>query len=181
MRRSLLSLALLLAACDPNETMPATDTRQTLEVSYVKAPQLEIHAKPSNSSRVVSKYGNGESVSVMSKNGEWTEIRTGDSTGWVHSSDLASSAEAAAAPDNLTPRFRVPPAQVTQTAVHGDMILEANVNTDGEVTSVRTVMNTTGSHELERRNTAALQSAKFYPIVQHGKRRDFIYTYSLHY
>jgi outer membrane biosynthesis protein TonB len=70
---------------------------------------------------------------------------------------------------------------VTQPSAHGEIIIEAMVNTDGDVTSVKTTRNTTGSDALAFKNSAAIQGAKFYPIVVKGRRREFIYEYRVHY
>jgi len=55
------------------------------------------------------------------------------------------------------------------------------VNSDGEVTDVRTLSNSTGSSSLERSNTASLRLARFYPIVRHGQRTPFTYEHHVHY
>jgi outer membrane biosynthesis protein TonB len=70
---------------------------------------------------------------------------------------------------------------VTQTTPRGEIVLEAAVNTDGDVTSVRTLTNTTGSMGLEAKNRAELEGTKFYPIVQKGQRVPFTYEYRVHY
>jgi uncharacterized protein YgiM (DUF1202 family) len=173
----LLPIALLLLAACTAET-PATettDTRSPIAVEYVRASTLKIHAKPSHDAPVVTTWQHGESVSILSRRGGWTEVRLADGSGWVHGSELAGAAEATKEADNTEPHFIRAPEPVTQPGVHGELVLEASVNTDGVVTSVRVVRNTTGSMAIQQRNVAELQRAVFRPMVRHGKREGFIY------
>ena len=55
------------------------------------------------------------------------------------------------------------------------------IDTDGDVTAVRTLSNTTGSMGLEAKNRQELEGAKFFPIVQKGQRVPFTYEYRVHY
>lgn len=186
MKRFAILLALALAAAACNESTPAvtdsTEARMAIAIEYARGDGAEVHAKPSADSPVVAKYSPGESVSVLAKNGEWAEVRTADGSGWTRTSALAPSVEAKQVEaDNSTPRFRKAPAPVTQPGVHGEIVVEANVNIDGDVTSTKTTLNTTGSEGLAFKNAAAIQNAKFYPIVQKGRRREFIYEYRVHY
>ena len=181
MRRCLLSLVLLAIACGEKSATPVTDTREAIAVEYVKAHQATAHSAPKGDAPVTAHFANGESVSVLSSRDGWTEVRVLDGSGWVRQAEIERSSSQGKEPDNLTPRFRVAPTQVTNPSDHGELVLEAGVNSEGDVTSVRTLKNETGSHLLEVKNTAALQSAHFYPIVQHGKRTEFIYEYRLHY
>jgi uncharacterized protein YgiM (DUF1202 family) len=182
----LLVIALVLVGCRGEQSTngnasDATNARPTIAVEYISAPELKIHAKPDEASPVISTYENGESVSVLARKEGWVEVRTGTGSGWARAADLRTAEAATQEPDSLTPRFRKSPAPITQTTTHGEIVLEADVNTDGDVTAVRTESNTTGSTELEVKNTAELRSAKFFPIVQHGKRVPFTYEYRVHY
>ena len=150
MKRIAILIALALAAC--NESAPqvtdSTEARLAIAIEYVRGDGLEVHAKPSADSPVVANYSAGESVSVLSKQGDWAEVRTSNGSGWARTSSLARSVEAKQVEaDNSTPRFRKAPSPVTQPGAHGEIVIEATVNTDGEVTSVNTTRNTTGSEE----------------------------------
>lgn len=150
-------------------------------MKHVTAPEMRVHAKPEDASPVVSTYENGEGVAIMSKKGDWVEVRTGDSTGWAHSTDLGTAAEAQAQSDNPTPKFRVFPAPVSNPGAHGEIYLQADVNTDGDVVDVKTIENTTGSDTLAVQNAASLRMAKFYPIVKNGQRMPFQYFHRVQY
>ena len=55
------------------------------------------------------------------------------------------------------------------------------MNSDGEVVSVRTLVNTTGSMALEAQNTASLKAARFFPIVRNNERTRFKYYHRVTY
>ena len=183
MTRGLLIAIIVLAACNgesPNDA--ATDTRAPIAVQYVRDATLKIHAKPSDASPVVTTYQHGESVSVLSRHGDWSEVRTASGSGWAHAGELADAAEASKAEaDNFKPHFIRGPEPVTQPGVSGDLVLEADVNTDGVVTNVRTLQNTTGSMSLEIRNAESLRRTVFTPVVRHGRREAFVYEHRVHY
>ena len=179
--RALLAVVLLAAACADEAPAPPP-ARTPIAVEYVRGDSLAIHATPSDDAPVVARYDAGESVSVLSRKGEWSEVRTAGGSGWARASQLASAVESKAAEsDNLKPRFKTAPSPVTEPGAHGAIYLVANVNGDGEVMDVKVESNTTGSRSLEAMNVAALRRARFYPIVRHGKRTPFVYDYHVTY
>jgi hypothetical protein len=177
---ALLLLTVILASC-AQETPVVTDTRESIEVDYVSGPALDIHTAPDAASPVLTSYKNGESVSVLSKKGSWIEVRTSDGSGWAEASGVAAKAEDAVLSDMTSVRFRIPPSAVSNPSAHGELAFEAMVNTDGDVVSVKTVTNTTGSMELERQNRDSLLKAKFQPIVVKGQAKTFVYDYRVKY
>lgn len=148
---------------------------------FVTAPELRVHAQPGDSSPVVQTYQNGESIAVMSVKGDWVEVRTGDRTGWAHSGDLGSAAQAQQQEASPQIRFRAFPSPVSSPGSHGEIYFVADVNTDGDVVDVKTLENTTGSDALAAQNAAALRAAKFYPIVKNGERKPFQYYHRVTY
>jgi TonB family protein len=185
MKRLLAAAALVLAACAKSEppAEPAIDARMPVGVEYVRGAELEIHAKPDAASPVVTKYLASEAVSILSKQGEWVEVRTASGSGWAKASELASGGEIAAGAggESTSPRFIVPPEPVSQPGAAGEIVLEADVSSNGEVFGVRVLQNTTGSEGLAARNVAALQKAKFAPIIKRGQRMPFTYEHRVHY
>ena len=181
MRYLLLLSAFCLLTCKQEVAPPAAPARETIEVAYVGAPELNVHAKMDDGSLVVTKFLSGESVSVLAKKGDWVEVRTTDGSGWAHAADLTNAAGAKAEEANPTPKFRIPPSPVSQPGAHGTVYIEAAVNTEGDVTHTEIITNTTGSATLATQNEAAIQRAKFYPIVQKGQKKDFLYYYRVDY
>jgi len=181
MRRLLFVLLVAFAACKREVVPPPAPARETIEVAYVGAPELDVHAKADDASPVVTKFLNGESVSVLAKKNDWVEVRTAGGSGWAHGADLTNAAGAKAEEANPTPKFRKPPSPVSQPGAHGTVYIEAAVNTDGDVTHTQLITNTTGSATLAEQNEAALKQSKFYPIVQKGEKKNFLYYYRVDY
>ena len=155
--------------------------RDPIAIEYVGAPELAVHSKADDGAPIVTRFLNGESVSVLSRKGEWVEVRTTEGSGWARAADLTGAAAAGAEESSPTPRFRVPPSPVSEPGAHGTVYIEASVNTDGDVIATKLVTNTTGLDTLAARNAAAIQAAKFYPIVRRGQKTAFIYDYRVDY
>jgi len=183
MRRLLAAAALLLAACaKPEPPAGEPPTRTPVAIEYVKGAELPVHEKPDAASPVITKYGASESVSILSRKGDWVEVRTASGSGWALASELATGSEVTQPEgDNLAPRFIVPPEPVSQPGATGDIVLEADVSSAGEVFGIRILRNTTHSDGLAARNVASLQKAKFAPIIKHGQRMPFTYEHRVHY
>lgn len=182
-RLLLLIIPILLFSCmqKPKPVAQAPEAREPVAILYVAVPTLQVHAAASETSPVITKYGFGETVSVLSHNANWAELRMFDnSSGWVQANQLMNAEQAKALVSD-TPHFYVAPQAVDGGRAHGEIALQAKVNTDGTVIDVVTTKNTTGSKALADKNAAALQQAQFYPITQKGQRMTFFYTHSVYY
>lgn len=180
-----LALLLLLAAACKQETVltdtKPTDTREPVAIRYVGAPELAVREQPNDTAPVLVTYLNGEGVSVLADKGEWVEVRTGDRAGWAKAAELTTAEGKQEAEDNPQPKFRVMPMPVSAPSAHGEIYLEADVNSDGEIIAVRTLVNSTGSPALEAQNTQALKASSFYPIVQNNQKVKFKYYHRVTY
>ena len=185
-RMKRIALAVLLLAACKQETVVTTgtvpmDTREPIAVRYVGAPELPVREKADDKAPILATYQNGEALSVLAEKGDWVEVRTGDATGWARKADLTTAEGKQEAEDNPQPKFRVMPLPVSAPSAHGEIYLEADVNSDGEVTSIRTLVNTTGSMALEHQNSEALRAARFFPIVRNNERTKFKYYHRVTY
>ncbi len=180
--RKLAFVALAFAACTEQTVNTDTmDTRAPISIFYVGAPELPVREKPDHSAPVIATYQNGESISVLAEQGEWVEVRTGETSGWARKADLSTAEEKTEQEENPQPKFRVMPLPVTAPSARGEIYIEADVNTDGDVVNTRIITNTTTSPVLAQQNADALRSAKFYPIVQKGERVPFKYYHRVTY
>jgi len=180
-----LAVLPLLFACFCSQEVPrepgTVDTRAPIAVRYVASPELPVHEQPNEASPVMATYQNGEAISVLSDKGEWAEVRSGDGSGWAKTADLGSAQAKEAYESDPTPRFRVMPLPVSAPGAHGEVYIEADVNSDGDVISTRIITNTTGSPALASQNEQALKSAKFHPIIQKNQRTPFKYYHKVSY
>ena len=183
--RNAAFVLLFLAGCGDSETkafLPApTDTRAPIATRYVTGPELPVRAQANESAPVIATYQNAERISVLAEQGDWVEIRVGDKSGWAKKEYVGDSADAKPADDNLTPRFVKMPPSVTNLTAKGEIYIEADVNTDGDVVNTKVLINSTGSEALAIQNEAALRQGKFYPIVQGGERKPFKYYHRVTY
>jgi len=183
-RLLLLIIPILLVSCvqKPKPVAQASnEVREPVEIMYVGVPALKVHASPADASEIITKYGFGETVSVLSRQGQWAELRMFDNgSGWVLANELIN-ADKAKELVTETPHFYAPPATVDGGRARGEVQLQAKVNTDGTVINVVVTKNTTGSKALADANANALQQAQFYPITSKGQRMTFFYTHSVYY
>jgi hypothetical protein len=187
-KSAILFLVIIAAACAQKRVQIASEPvrqlkpteRPAIDFLYVAVPHLLIHETPSAEAPVIGKVGIYETVPVLARNGDWSEIRLFEASGWVKSNELMDGASAAIQSNDHTPRFYVAPKQVPFNA-HGEIVFNAKVNTDGDVAEITLMKNTTGSTALAKANEAALFEAKFFPLVDKGTWRAFIYEYRVAY
>ncbi len=157
--------------------------REPIGFMFVEAPEVFVHRSPQATSPKIETYRAGQPVTVLARNGDWSEVRLGVGTGWVQNSALVAEKpreDLSSASERI--KFRKAPTPIASPGTtSGYIALEADVNSEGQVTAVRTLQNTTGSVELEARNRASLESASFYPLRAGGRVRSFIYNYRVAY
>lgn len=162
---------------------PADELRTPIDTLYVGVPRLNVYTQANEAAPVLTTYGYTESVSILARKGPWSEVRTYDGgSAWVHSAELIGAAEVEEVLANPTPRFAAAPQQIPSGRVHGVILLQAHVNTDGDVVDVQPTRNTTGRDDLVEANADALRRAKFYPLIdKKGQHASFVYEYSVTY
>lgn len=187
MMKHIVFALLILTACVKRPAPVASDTqpvppdeKMAIAVEYVGVPSMAVYERPALDAAVTGSYGLSEAISVLDVKGDWKMIRTFEGTGWVKGADLLTG-EQIATVDLAVPRFFVAPTAVEAPRANGEIELHARVNTDGAVVEVRTIKNTTGSQSLADRNAEALKNAKFYPMVDKGARKTFIYEHHVYY
>jgi hypothetical protein len=186
LKRLLSTLALLAAACGGEKAPSVAAAKEPIAIRYVIADELPIHASQDEAAPVLATYGTGERVSILADAGAWSEVRiTFDTSGWAKRIQLGNTPpgdRATAGGGSGSPRFKVPPSPIFSPAgAKGEIVLEATVNTDGEVGDVRTIRNTTGRADLEAQNVRELRQASFYPLLVNGTRKPFIYEHRITY
>ena len=179
--KRLLAALILLSACAQEPELVTTDTREPIDYAYVTGMKLDVHAQPDESSPIIATYQPSEGVSILERRGDWVQVRVIDRAGWARAAGLGSAADAKLSTENPVARFRSPAPTVPSPSSKGDIYMEADVNTDGDVTTVRILSNTTGKEDLAAANAEALKQAKFYPIVQKGTRKPFKYYHRVTY
>ena len=120
-RLLLVFIPVLLFSCMQKPKPVAQAAGETpVAIQYVGVPTLKIHAAPNDASDVITKYGFGETVSVLGHRGEWAELRMFDnSSGWARTNELMTADDAKKLVSD-TPRFYVEPPKVPGGRSHGE-------------------------------------------------------------
>ncbi len=186
MRKAIFLLAIaLMFSCAKTQpaASPSNDFKTAIDTLYVGVPRMNVYALPNDTAPVITTYGYTESVSILSRRGTWSEVRTYDGgSAWIHSAELISATEVEEVLKNPTPRFAVAPQQIPSPRVHGVILLQARVNAEGEIFDVQPTRNTTGRDDLLEANADALRRARFYPLIdKKGQRASFTYEYAATY
>lgn len=203
-RRSLLIASLLLVcSCSTPPppapvappTTPAPPPAQSVSVEEkvigtvrVTASALNVRAEASADSDVIAQVKRGTALSVIGEGDGWVRVRLASGeTGWVAERFVSSGSAKAAAPrrasnskcppDSDYAFTETPQLRGSDRTAHGLVVVEANVNTKGVVTSTKVMTNTTGDEALAFLAEKEIQSARFSPPIRNCVPRAFIFTY----
>jgi TonB family protein len=188
MRR--IAIALLLTACStqpaPVTAPTATAPAQPTTTVRVTASALNVRADASTSAAVVTQVRRGTRLSVLADSDGWLRVRLASGEeGWVSaqhvSRDLRAQSDSprrrGCPPDSDYRFLKTPVPTFSDSGAHGLVIVEANVNENGVVTSTKVVSNGTGDEALAFLAEKEIRSAAFEAPVRNCVRRTFIFTY----
>lgn len=166
----------------PDTSTPKVAEREPIGVLFVALPEIDVRAAPEESAEIVSVRRAGEAVSILAENDLWVEVRlgTGD-TGWMLKENLTPNRNDTVSTASTVRFLRKPSPVFSTSKVSGLIMLECQVSRTGEVTSVRTMINTTGSADLEERNHNEIKRARFAPMMVGGQARAFVYEQRIEY
>jgi uncharacterized protein YgiM (DUF1202 family) len=174
------------APAAPPPSAPATTTEGAGESLTVLASTLNIRVEPSANGAIVGKLSRGERVTVLKREGQWSRIQTASGDiGWVSSEHIGRSGKQASrsrsrsgCPADREFSFdRAPTPSFSEGGAHGLVVVEAGVDTEGNVRSTRVVSNSTGDPAMAARAEHELKTAKFVVPIRNCVARAFIYTY----
>ena len=197
----LLSLSLLMlivfscaappAPVEPPRTPPppppVAPVERVLGTVRVTASALNVRREPNTDGEVITQVKKGTTLEVLSEDDSWTRVKLGSGeVGWVASRFVTSGKESKAAPakrksgcpaDSDYAFIDTPMLAFSDSGAHGLVIVEANVNTKGTVTSTKVVSNSTGDEALAFLAEKEIKGAKFSPPIRDCVARSFIFTY----
>lgn len=152
----------------------------------VTASALNVRREPSGEAEVLTRVKRNTRLSVLLADESWTKVRLEDGrTGWVASRFVKSDSGKSAAkprrsgcpPDSDYAFLETPTLAFSDSGAHGLVVVEANVNTKGVVTSTKVISNTTGDEALAFLTEREIKSAKFEVPIRNCVPRSFIFTY----
>ncbi|HEY3055839.1 MAG TPA: TonB family protein [Thermoanaerobaculia bacterium] len=187
--KRLLSALLLLGACaqpapSPQPT-PQVLTRPAEEKSIgtvrVTATSLNVRQEASSTAAVVTQVKRGDLLTLLREENGWSKVKlaTGE-VGWVssqHVSNPRQRTRKGCPPDSEYSFVKAPLASFSERGPHGLVVVDAMVNTKGDVTSTKVISNSTGDESLAAMAQREIRSAKFTPPYRDCVPRTFIFTY----
>ena len=156
----------------------------------VTASALNVRRDPNTDAEALTQVKRGEKLDVLASTDGWTKVRLASGTiGWVSSAHVSSSS-AASAPSRTPARKRsgcpadtdfafleTPTLAFSEIRKPGLIVIDAYVDTKGNVTSTKVVSNTTGDESLAFLAQREIKSAKFSPPIRNCQPKAFIYSY----
>jgi hypothetical protein len=190
---------LLLAGCGGNTPTPApapsprpaapvpapvTSEEHAVSTVRVNVSTLNVRGEASTSAEIIGHVRRGERLTVIADSGDWLRVKLGDgTTGWV-SSELVVREGAATRPrrsgcppDSDYSFLNPPKPSFSEGGAHGIVVIEANVDARGIVTSTRVVSNDTHDDALASLAEREIRNARFAPPVRNCVSRAFVFTY----
>lgn len=152
----------------------------------VMASALNVRAEASADAEVVTQVKRGTVLGVLQRDASWVKVRLADDReGWVaarfvsgdEATRRAQTKKGGCPPDSDYAFQVMPTPSFAEGGAHGLVVVEANVNTKGDVTSTKLISNGTGDEALGFLAERELKSAKFSPPIRNCVARAFIFTY----
>ena len=197
MRRLPLAIALLLlAACAAPPAPPPTAAPHTPPPPPPAAPAAErvtgtvrvmasglnVRGEASVDADVLTQVRKGTVLSVLRREDGWVKVRLADEReGWVAarfvSGDPKAPRKGGCLPDSDYAFLQAPTPSFSEDGAHGLVVVEANVDTKGVVTSTKLISNGTGDEALAFLAAREIKSARFSPPIRNCAPSAFIFTY----
>ena len=152
----------------------------------VMASALNVRSDASTDADVVTQVKKGTSLAVLAENEGWTKVRLANGeVGWVASRFVSAgsqqtrkkSGRSGCPADSDYAFVETPTPSFSDRGAHGIVVVEASVNTKGNVTSTKIVSNSTGDETLGFLAEREIKSAKFSPPIRNCVPKAFIFTY----
>jgi len=150
----------------------------------VNVSTLNVRGGASTSAEIIGHVRRGERLTLIADAGDWLHVKLNDgTTGWV-SSELVVREGAATRPrrsgcppDSDYSFITAPKPSFSELGPHGMVIIEANVDARGIVTSTRVVSNDTHDDALSSLAEREIRNARFAPPMRNCTARAFVFTY----
>ncbi|MHB0972407.1 MAG: SH3 domain-containing protein [Thermoanaerobaculia bacterium] len=188
MKRYLLFALLLLAiaACQTAPEAPpvvvapepTADVARDEPIGTVRvaATTLNVRDSASTESAILASVKRGEKLTLLRGDGAWYKVRLSTGVdGWVSSKHVR---RVASCPPDSEFRFVEPPmVAFSDSAAHGVVSVEVDVDAKGKILRTKVTGNTTGDETLAFLTEREIRTAKFAPPVRNCKPMRFIYVY----
>lgn len=173
---------------------PAESPRRSTVI--VTASALNVRSAPAGDAEVLAKVSRGDELTVIATSSGWTNVRlSSGTTGWVASQHVSPDGLPREAPRRTAttkPKrparagcpadadfsfIKAPVPSFEEVRRPGLVVVDASVDTKGNVTSTRIVSNSTGDRALATLAEREIRTAKFAPPIRNCAPRAFIFSY----
>lgn len=192
-----LVLVALACAAPPPPPVVAPDPEPVVETKPVEQPvlgsvtvtasALNVRREPSTDADVIVQAKKGEKLAVLARDESWVKVRLdGGESGWVaarfvsdgSAAKQASKSKKKGCPSDSDFAFtKTPTLAFSDRPAKGLVVVEATVNTKGDVTATKLISNTTGDESLAFLAQREIKEAKFSPPIRNCVPKNFIFTY----
>ena len=167
---------------------PVPNEERVIRTVFVTATALNVRREASTDAAIVTQAKRGERLGVLAEGESWMRVHLANGeSGWVASRFVSDeAARRGSAPrrarsgcpaDSDYAFVETPTLSHSESNRHGLVVVEANVNASGFVTSTKIVSNSTGDEALAAAAQREIRSAKFSPPIRSCVPRAFIFTY----
>ncbi len=160
------------------EPAPEPAPPQAEEVAWVVTKSINVRESASTKAPTVAKLGKGARLTSFEEKDGWLHVKLPDKRiGWIRKDLLRK--DDGCLPDRKEVLTEPPMLRMSDApGARGKVVVEADVDETGSVTTVRVVTNETGSPERAEAVKAEVKTVKFQPPVRHCKVSGFTYVYS---
>jgi uncharacterized protein YgiM (DUF1202 family) len=154
---------------------------------YVTGSTVNVRREGSTAADILTQVKRGDRIALLASSGDWMQVRLPDGlVGYVARSLVSPTPPSAASarprrgncPPDSDFRFTTTPTpSFSQDGPHGLVVVEATVDTRGNVTATRVVSNDTGEPALAALAEREIRGSKFAPPIRDCAPKAFIYTY----
>jgi hypothetical protein len=163
---------------------PATPGDRGIGTVRVNVSTLNVRREASALAEVIGHVRRGERLTLIDDSGDWLHVKLNDgSSGWVSSQLVVREGAAArprrggCQPDSDYAFITTPKPAFAERGPHGMVIIEANVDARGIVTSTRVVSNDTHDDSLAFLAEREIRNARFAPPIRNCAPKAFVFTY----
>ena len=199
-RFALLASIVILARCasapapvaPPPAAVPPPPVVEEQVIGHVRvtATSLNVRRDPSADAPVLEQATKGTDLAVLASDESWTKVRLATGTVGFVASRFVTSGNVPAShsarktraksgcPADSDYAFVTPPMlSFSDSGAHGIVVVEANVNSSGDVTSTKVVSNSTKDEALAVLTAREIRKAKFAAPIRNCVARAFVFTY----
>ena len=163
---------------------PATPQDHAIGTVRVNVSTLNVRREASTSAEIIGHVRRGERLTLIDDAGDWLRVKLTDgSSGWVSSQLVVREGAAArprrggCQPDSDYAFVTTPKPAFADRGPHGMVVVEANVDARGIVTSTRVVSNDTHDDSLAFLAEREIREARFAPPIRNCVPKAFVFTY----